>query len=591
MIKHIFCGCCLDGLFDGWDVQSHVESSEKDLQVIHLDFHSKEKRCLPEAKLKVTIPQRDIQVRWQMTYPACHHFFSDWWDGGQISSFISLNAPVYSYMNLEGENRFTVSLSEALELINTRTGPMENGTVIAEFSFGRKISCHHYSVSFRIDCRKIHFSEVLKEVSEWYEIFYPPTEIPATARLPLYSSWYQFLWEISAEKLEKELPEIVRCHLKNTILDDGWNYSGAVVPGTYSHCGDWDVAEDKFPDMKAHVQKFHDAGLKYMVWFPVPFIGCLAKTDFAKFKGKYLVTYEAVGVLDPRFPEVREYLIELYKKVVSEWNLDGLKLDFIDSFRIYKDDPAEAENFAGRDIKLLPEAVDRLLYDILNALKKINSEIMIEFRQKYVGPAMRKYGNMFRAADCPNDLLENRVRTVDLRLLAGKTAVHSDMLVWPKEETPEIAALQILNVIFSVPQVSCILTDLPMSHKKMIAFWMSFCVDHMQTLQFGIFRPEHPEQSYPVVSAFGSGETITAVYSSGMICPHDSGNIHIFLNAKHTQELIVDLKTPVEAELFNVFGEKINVIRTDNGLFRFMIPPSGFLKLKGYEHAARERNS
>ena len=30
------------------------------------------------------------------------------------------------------------------------------------------------------------------------------------------------------------------------------------------------------------------------------------------------------GVLDPRFPEVREFLIETYESALREWDLDGL---------------------------------------------------------------------------------------------------------------------------------------------------------------------------------------------------------------------------------------------------------------------------
>ena len=90
---------------------------------------------------------------------------------------------------------------------------------------------------------------------------------------------------------------------------------------------------------------------------------------------------------------------------------------------------------AGRDIKSLPLAVNRLLSDVMERLKAIKPEILIEFRQSYIGPAIRKYGNIFRAADCPADILTNRVRTVDLRLFSGNTAVHSDMLEWNMNET------------------------------------------------------------------------------------------------------------------------------------------------------------
>jgi len=44
------------------------------------------------------------------------------------------------------------------------------------------------------------------------------------------------------------------------------------------------------------------------------------------------------------------------------------------------------------------------------------------------------YGNMLRAVDCPNAGPVNRKETVDLRLLADHTAVHSDMIAWHPNE-------------------------------------------------------------------------------------------------------------------------------------------------------------
>ncbi len=65
----------------------------------------------------------------------------------------------------------------------------------------------------------------------------------------------------------------------------------------------------------------------------------------------------------------------------------------------------------------------------MDRLRAIKPEVMIEFRQSYIGPKMRRYGNLFRADDCPLDAISNRVRCSDIRLIAGDTAVHADMLM------------------------------------------------------------------------------------------------------------------------------------------------------------------
>ena len=58
---------------------------------------------------------------------------------------------------------------------------------------------------------------------------------------------------------------------------------------------------------------------------------------------------------------------------------------------------------------------------MLAELRRVKPDVMIEFRQPYIGPLMRKYGNMFRAGDAPNAAVDNRVRTVDRRGPFGRT--------------------------------------------------------------------------------------------------------------------------------------------------------------------------
>jgi alpha-galactosidase len=102
-------------------------------------------------------------------------------------------------------------------------------------------------------------------------------------------------------------------------------------------------------------------------------------------------------------------------------------------------------------------------YNILIALALIRSTANI-------GPYMRKYGNLFRVGDCPNNAITNRVGVMDLRLLSGKTAVHSDMIMWSTEDTTENAALQLINVLFGVPQFSMLFEKLAQDHFEMAKY-------------------------------------------------------------------------------------------------------------------------
>src|SRR5260370_15408418 len=99
--------------------------------------------------------------------------------------------------------------------------------------------------------------------------------------------------------------------------------------------------------------------MKLLLWYAVPFVGIRSKA-YNRFAGKLLGTIDALsaGVLDPRFPDVREYIVSTYEQAMRVWDLDGFKLDFIDSFAALG--WGRQELAAGQDDLFLPGAVDRL---------------------------------------------------------------------------------------------------------------------------------------------------------------------------------------------------------------------------------------
>ena len=82
--------------------------------------------------------------------------------------------------------------------------------------------------------------------------------------------------------------------------------------------------------MKYCVDSIHKLGMKFVVWFSVPYMGFKSE-NFERFKDMCLKKREHIGasVLDPRYKEVRDFLVNTYKKALTEWDLDGFKLDFV----------------------------------------------------------------------------------------------------------------------------------------------------------------------------------------------------------------------------------------------------------------------
>ena len=368
--------------------------------------------------------------------------------------------------------------------------------------------------------------------------------------------------------------------MRTIIVDDGWQT--ADNNRGYAHCGDWEVAPERIKDMASHVKRVQDMGMKYMLWYSVPFVGKYSQA-FAKFEDKFLYVKDGgtVGVLDPRFPEVREHICSIYEKALREWNLDGFKLDFIDSFRLQGEDPAVAQHYAGRDIESVSEAVNVLMKSVTSRLQAIKPEILIEFRQRYVGPAIRQYGNMFRASDCPGDMQSNRLRIANLRLTSGTTAVHADMLEWNIAEKPEVVARHILSAIYGVVQYSAMLREVPQEQLAVIKHWVDFTQKHRKTLLHGDFKPYHPETFYPVLEAESVDERIITVYQAGMAVNVGMPDREVYvINATGAEGLVVDLESkPRKVEYYDLYGNVVAGAKLTKGVQRAAVPTSGYIKL------------
>ena len=408
--------------------------------------------------------------------------------------------------------------------------------------------------------------------------------------------------------------------MRGLLLDAGWMKSRPGVPGGWmaeARFGDWIPDRAKIPDMRALSRAVRAEGLAFGLWFALPFVSRHA-TAWNKWKDRMLWIRRAGasewGILDPRFPEVRAHLASLFGRVTREWELDGLKLDFIDSFELRASAPANAPGAeiapnlpaagafersdlrtpepevpsGGRDFVSVPRAVVALMADVSAAIRAANPDAFVEFRQGYVGPAIRPFGTMLRASDCPSCIATNRIKTIDLRLTSGATPVHGDMLEWDLGASAEDAALQLLATLFAVPQISVRLADLPPRHRAMLRFWLRFWNAHRATLLDAPFRPLHPEAAYPAVAAAGAKETITAVYQSGAVADalQDGAETGYVVNATAAPGLAVRIPArPSSIEILDCTGRRIGSppaprrssfgIRRSSFVADLPVPPSG----------------
>ncbi|MFK7811846.1 MAG: glycoside hydrolase family 36 protein [Maribacter sp.] len=560
---------------------SLIESfSSNGVSIFDLEVNTNEPLYPSPIIFKWKIPGINVKGVWKPTTDFSKRIQADW-ELEHMESRISIDAPVIMLFGNEDENVMTFSCSNPINTLemNARLREEDNHFYCHMTFFSeQEQAIESFKAQLRIDLRNMHFSDCLRDVSEWWESFeeLQPTPVPEIAKKPIYSTWYQFHQSLEEEALVDECEIAKKMGYEAIIIDDGWQTHDS--NRGYDFTGDWQP--ERFPDMAGLIKNVKSTGMKAAIWYSVPFCGKKSKA-YQKFKGKFLTEeHRWAPVFDPRYPEVREHLIELYTNALKDWNLDGFKLDFIDDFHIYESTPLGKEN--GRDFASINEAVDRLLTDVITELRAIKADVFIEFRQKYTGPAMRKYGNMFRAFDCPGDAVMNRIRIADIRMLCGNTAVHADMITWHEDEKVEIAALQLINILFGVPQLSIMLRDAPSEHLEMIAFYTGYWNENADTLMNGYFVPSKPLANYPTQRVTKNDTTIIGVYEELVTTLEDAdGHIHIH-NGQIAEQIVIRNAIYLgkyNCRVFDCKGKLVSdsMIEFIKGLMEIAIPPCGIL--------------
>ncbi len=533
--------------------------------------------------LKWRVPALNVKGVWKPTADFSKRIQADW-ELDHMESRISIDAPVISLFGNDDSNVLTFACSNAINKLELNARLREEDNYFyCHITFFSELEqpIENFQAQLRFDYTGSHFSNQLKAVSKWWESFeaLKPAYVPAVARQPLYSTWYQFHQDLDLSLLLEECQSAYDLGYRAVIIDDGWQTKD--TNRGYDYTGDW--TPDRIPNMAEYVSQLHETGMKVALWYSVPFCGNKSKA-YQQFKGKFLTEdHRWAPVFDPRYPEVRSYLIDIYVRALKEWNLDGFKLDFIDDFHLYPETPLGQKD--GRDYASINDAVDRLMTDVGNELRAINPEVFIEFRQRYIGPAMRKYGNMLRAFDCPGDATMNRVRIADIRMLCGNTAVHADMITWHREESVEVAALQLVNTLFGVPQLSVLLKDIPASHKQMVKFYTSYWNTYAAVLTEGNFVPTKPLANYPLQKVTKDEVTIIGVHDEFIVPITESTNDIHLLNAQIAEELVLKCSEDLgsfEGSIFDCQGNLVaeKTIVLSKGVLLIAVPPCGIVMLK-----------
>lgn len=534
------------------------------------------------------VPEQ-FSVTWKINATDCcavwnsfvrNHTIRPDWGGVDAISRLASGMPVQQITAFDSRNKICVAISDVDTPSKISMGYCEEtAEVLCEAVFFTlpTNAVESYSARIRIDMRSIPFYDSIYQTAFWWEneCGYESAFVPESARMPMDSLWYSFHQNLKRDEILEECRLSKELGTETVIIDDGWQTDNSYRG--YAYCGDWAVCENKMGDMASLVDEIHKIGQKVILWYSVPFVG-LYSEKYEEFKDYFLDksgNERDFFALDPRYKKVREYLCGVYKKAVTEWKLDGLKLDFIDSF-VLRGKSLEYDE--KRDYQSLEDGIHALMSEIKAELTAINSDILIEFRQSYVGPSIRKYGNMLRVGDCPGDVLANRSQIVNLRMTSGKTAVHSDMLMWNETDSVENAAMQFANVIFSVPQISMLVKKLPQEHIEMLRFYISFWKEYRNVLLDGKLTAMNPENDYSQACSTLDNTAVVAVYTNNVVDAQTDTTV--IVNASGFDSVIVKNAVNKSFTVKNCKGEVTADGTVKNSVEEICVPKAGVVIIK-----------
>ena len=429
---------------------------------------------------------------------------ADW--KGRVGFSAVRSAPIGVLCDANGQSSFAFAFDCLTQEGELEFGASEEAkTFVVRLGIGAGLAAARSVVRLAVVAPEIGYEQATRELSL---ILHDGIAGRAPSRIalePVYSTWYAYSQQITHDIVMHNAAAAGGIGCKSAFIDDGWQKFGD--GRWYAGCGDWVPDTAKFPNLRGTVAALSETGLEAVIWIAPFLMGeqSAAYATLAPFASHYSETLRT-WVLDPRHREVREHLVAVCTRLMTDYALDGLKIDFLNNVMIYAGTPSMG------DIADVGDAMTLVLGEIADAMDAVRPGALIEFRQPYISPAVAPFADVIRANDCPADADQNRRSTINLRLLAIDQIVHSDPVMWDPTAPVETVSRQLLNVFFSVPQISMPLDVLPESHRgratELLTEWRSL----RDVLLNGELRVGLPNEGYPVVTSRLGSTLVVAAY-------------------------------------------------------------------------------
>jgi alpha-galactosidase len=572
----------IEGVLSPFEATIDIEDQGLQKYILKIYLHSTFAAMPPAFNVSVKFPKDKINQIWNSKTWSNKSYFT-------LPSYDRAAAgfSIISGLTINDQNQITFTCKDVYKAKFVSSNIREdNDSIVFSLGFFEDnpplSSLQDYQAEVLVDFRNIHFSEAIYDASSWFlaDEFKMGVASVDTTNVPVFSTWYPMHRNIPLENITKELDSLHTFNFKSVLIDDGWQaLVNMKVDTAYSY------EEGSYKTMNLFKQKLVDMKLPLYLWYSIPFMGG-NPVVMKKFQGKY-IRYRAprqMYVLDPRYPEVRKYLVSTYANFLTEWQFDGYWFDFLKGF--YPKEGALIEEDSGRDFISIDLAVDTLYSDMETRLKMIKPDIFMGQKFPVVGPNMVSYQSFLTGFVGVENCQVVREKMVNNRLLYGKYTPFMEVVAFNSKENAEDVARKLQSVLFGNPYLSFYITTLPVEVKQTIRFWLDYWKKNYEVIFEGEFEPLQVSRFYPVIKIAHEQKTIYMLYEDFAVnLPLSLKSPIDVINSKITQTIQFQLsKSGVEYnyEIFNCQG-----ISTEKGILKsknknsadFSVPVGGFIRI------------
>ncbi|MGF7139349.1 alpha-amylase family protein [Roseimarinus sediminis] len=570
----------VEGDVQPFNKEIRIDTLAENLYLIHFTLYTDFPSSLPRFKFKLKYPRNMVDALWSSRTWSNLSYIN-------IANYARLQSDynVLSALASNYQNRITLASFDDFKSQYTQLDVQHApDSLVFSFNFfndaAPDVEILEYKATVLVDLQEVHYSESVRASAQWRldnEEGKSPTNIESSLK-PVYSLWYPMDQNIPLEGVTHYFDSISSLGFRSILFDDGWQN---VVRFEVDQDGKWDPS--KINSVKSFMDIARKSDMKVALWYSQPFLGA-HNYVFKKFEGKYLqYRTSSQPLLDIRYPEVRQYLSDMYSSIVSEWDLSGIWFNFLNSY--YPDENIIITEDLGRDFISVRKALDSLRSYMEVEMLEGQADLSINQSYRAVGPLVGSNTKTINGFLGTTVLSEVREKMVNNRLMYGDYSPFIEVMgIHPKDPAVDVAR-KFHSIMFATPYVSFFSYTLPDDVKQTLKFWIAYWDKNYEYLIESGFKADNPVQRYPVIDAGNEQKRIIVFYNR--VRPYSLGEFEFadadLINSSDSDYISLSGNPPNKVDFISYDHKGTyftrGSLRFKNGVASIEIPQGGYARL------------